>query len=98
MKILTTFIIIFFLSNILHAKNDKDEIINKISKNLRCLICQGQLIYDSQSDFATSMKLVIRNKLDDGLSENEKLIYDDIKGPSWSPEKKLFYQSTLFGM
>ncbi len=25
----------------------------------------------------------------DGLSENEKLIYDDIKGPSWSPEKKL---------
>jgi 2-oxoglutarate dehydrogenase E1 component len=25
----------------------------------------------------------------DGLSDNEKLIYDDIKGPSWSPEKKL---------
>jgi 2-oxoglutarate dehydrogenase E1 component len=25
----------------------------------------------------------------DGLSDNEKLIYEDIKGPSWSPEKKL---------
>ena len=25
----------------------------------------------------------------DGLSDNEKLIYDDIKGPSWSPEKRL---------
>jgi 2-oxoglutarate dehydrogenase E1 component len=25
----------------------------------------------------------------DGLSENEKLIYDDINGPSWSPEKKI---------
>ena len=25
----------------------------------------------------------------EGLSENEKLIYNDIKGPSWSPEKKL---------
>ena len=24
----------------------------------------------------------------DGLSENEKLIYENIKGPSWSPEKK----------
>ncbi|MDC1092730.1 2-oxoglutarate dehydrogenase E1 component [Pelagibacteraceae bacterium] len=24
----------------------------------------------------------------DGLSDNEKLIYDDIKGPSWSPDKK----------
>ena len=25
----------------------------------------------------------------DGLSESQKRIYDDIKGPSWSPEKKL---------
>jgi 2-oxoglutarate dehydrogenase E1 component len=25
----------------------------------------------------------------DGLSDNEKLIYDNIKGPSWSPEKKV---------
>ena len=24
----------------------------------------------------------------DGLSDEEKLIYDDLKGPSWSPEKK----------
>ena len=28
-------------------------------------------------------------KFFDGLSDNEKLIYDDIKGPSWSPEKRL---------
>jgi 2-oxoglutarate dehydrogenase E1 component len=25
----------------------------------------------------------------DGLRDSEKLIYDDIKGPSWSPEKKI---------
>ena len=25
----------------------------------------------------------------DGLSDDEKLIYDDLKGPSWSPEKKI---------
>ena len=28
-------------------------------------------------------------KFFEGLSDDEKLIYDDIKGPSWSPEKKL---------
>jgi 2-oxoglutarate dehydrogenase E1 component len=28
-------------------------------------------------------------KFFDGLSDSEKLIYNDIKGPSWSPEKKL---------
>ncbi|MDC0524714.1 2-oxoglutarate dehydrogenase E1 component [Pelagibacteraceae bacterium] len=27
-------------------------------------------------------------KFFDGLSDDEKLIYEDIKGPSWSPEKK----------
>ena len=27
-------------------------------------------------------------KFFDGLSEDEKLIYDNLKGPSWSPEKK----------
>ena len=25
----------------------------------------------------------------DGLSENEKLIYDNLKGPSWGPQKKI---------
>ena len=28
-------------------------------------------------------------KFFDGLSDDEKLIYEDIKGPSWSPEKRL---------
>ena len=28
-------------------------------------------------------------KFFDGLSDNEKLVYDDLKGPSWSPEKKI---------
>ena len=32
---------------------------NKITKNLRCLICQGQSVYDSDSEFAISLKLVV---------------------------------------
>ena len=28
-------------------------------------------------------------KFFDGLSDDEKLIYEDLKGPSWSPEKKI---------
>ena len=74
------FIIIFFtfffiLTNILNA-NNSDQV-NKISKNLRCLICQGQSIYDSQSDFAISMKLLIKKKISEGKSE--KQIYDLLK-------------------
>ena len=51
--------------------------VDKISKNLRCLICQGQSVYDSQSDFALSMKKLIKNKLENG--ESEKQIYEYLK-------------------
>ena len=44
---------------------------NKINKNLRCLICQGQSIYDSQSDFAESMKIVVKQKINSGMNEEE---------------------------
>ena len=36
---------------------------NKITKNLRCLICQGQSVYDSDSEFANSLKIVVDKKL-----------------------------------
>jgi cytochrome c-type biogenesis protein CcmH len=57
--------------------NNNSSLVNKISKNLRCLICQGQSVYDSQSDFALSIKTLIKNKLQEGKSE--KQIYDYLK-------------------
>ena len=45
--------------------NNNSLLVDKISKNLRCLICQGQSVYDSQSDFAISMKILIDNKIKD---------------------------------
>ena len=66
----------YFLQNNLNA-NENNSIVNKISKNLRCLICQGQSIYDSQSDFALSIKLVIKKKIKEGNSEDQ--IYDYLK-------------------
>ena len=66
---------IFIFLNDSNAKNSKK--IDKISKNLRCLTCQGQSIYDSQSDFAVSMKILINKKIEQGLSEKE--IYELLK-------------------
>jgi len=70
---ITSFILIF--ANTLNAKNLSQ--VNKISKNLRCLICQGQSVYDSQSDFAISMKVLIQKKIDEGKTEIE--IYEFLK-------------------
>jgi len=79
MKLLKFFFVLVFTLNFFSItfaeKNDQLEI--KISKNLRCLICQGQSIYDSQSDFAVSMKLLINKKIEQGLSEKE--IYELLK-------------------
>ncbi len=70
-KFCLLFIFIFYI-NPLHANDDKLQ--NSILKNLRCLICQGQSVYDSDSEFALSLKLVIKNKIEQGLSEEQ--IYD----------------------
>ncbi len=74
--ILLIFIIILSFQEISSA-NSSSSLVDKISKNLRCLICQGQSVYDSQSDFALSMKTLINKKLEEGKSE--KQIYDYLK-------------------
>tara|TARA_B100000941_G_scaffold71920_1_gene48816 strand:+ start:2141 stop:2509 length:369 start_codon:yes stop_codon:yes gene_type:complete len=86
MKKILLYIIIFnFLltfQNLSLATNISDKI-NKISKNLRCLICQGQSVYDSQSDFADSIKYLIEKKLNDGKSEKEIYTYLKEKYGEW---------------
>ena len=80
MKYCKFFLIIIFFILILEESlkaNNNILLVDKISKNLRCLICQGQSIYDSQSDFAISMKLLIKNKIENGETEDQ--IYDYLK-------------------
>ena len=63
--------------------SDDQKLENKINKNLRCLICQGQSIYDSQSDFAESMKLVVKQKIDSGMSEEEIYSFFKMQYGEW---------------
>ena len=74
--ILIAIFCLFILQENLKA-NQNSFLVDKISKNLRCLICQGQSVYDSQSDFALSMKLLIKKKINEGNSE--KQIYKYLK-------------------
>ena len=71
--LLLLFFTFFNLNNVFGENSQVDE----ISKNLRCLICQGQSIYDSQSEFAISVRTLISNKLESGSSERD--IYDFLK-------------------
>ncbi|MDC0519917.1 cytochrome c-type biogenesis protein CcmH [Candidatus Pelagibacter ubique] len=73
MKILKIFIILFLATSFFELKSDEanDILKNKILKNIRCLICQGQSVYDSESEFASSIKLIVDRKTNEGLKEKQ---------------------------
>ena len=70
-------LVCFILININLSNAQDNNLHSKIAKNLRCLVCQGQSIYDSDSEFANSVKILIEKKIKNG--ENEKQIYDYLK-------------------
>ncbi len=70
------FLIIFILTsfnfnNVAIPSNFSEEQTINITKNLRCLICQGQTIHESNSDFAESMKKYIKSELENGKTDEE---------------------------
>ena len=69
---------------------------NKISKNLRCLVCQGQSVYDSDTEFSLSVKILIDEKLNDGLTEKD--IYEFMKNRygEWILYDPKFNKNTYF--
>jgi cytochrome c-type biogenesis protein CcmH len=93
-KFFTTVIFVIFFS-VVNSSENKYELKNKISKNIRCLICQGQSVYDSQSDFAISVQLLIEQKLEEGL--NEEAIYRFLKDQygQWIVYEPEFNKNTL---
>ena len=94
-KIIIFFLFFIFSFNI-NAEDTNSKLINKITKNLRCLICQGQSVYDSQSDFATSLKIVITNKINDEYTEDEIYEYLISQYGEWIVYQPKFGKNTFF--
>ena len=87
-------ILLIFNANLCFAQNDNLQ--SKITKNLRCLVCQGQSVYDSDSEFANSLKILVEKKLNEGFSE--KQIYDFLrtKYGEWILYDPKFAKNTYF--
>ena len=83
MKVLRLFLIIVLFLPLSNLNAEEDYKRNKITKNLRCLICQGQSVYDSDSEFANSLKIVVDKKIAEGLSEDQIYEYFKIKYGEW---------------
>ena len=71
MRLFKICLIILTIFQTVPSKANEIELEIKMTKNWRCLICQGQSVYDSDSEFAISLKLVVNNKIEEGLSEDQ---------------------------
>ena len=96
MRFVHIFLIVSIILNFNFIKADEIKTENNIAKNLRCLICQGQSVYDSDSEFAISLKLVIKNKIQEGMSEEQIYSFLKIKYGEWILYDPVFNKNTYF--
>ena len=96
MKFFKYFIIILFLLNPNLSIAEDNDLKSKITKNLRCLICQGQSVHDSDSEFANSLKILVEKKLNEGLKEKQIYEYLKEKYGEWILYEPEFNKNTYF--
>ena len=92
MKKISFVLILFFISTKIFAEINAED---KILKNLRCLVCQGQTVSDSNSDFAQIIKSVVDDKIQEGMTEKQIYNFLSDKYGDWilfdPPFKKSSY-------
>ena len=96
MKLFKYLLAIFFVLNLNSLNAQEDSLQSKITKNLRCLICQGQSVYDSDSEFADSIKILVKKKISEGESENQIYGYLKDKYGEWILYEPEFSKKTYF--
>ena len=69
------FIIIFFglliLPKIILAQTNVEEKVKKLTLQLRCMTCQNQSVYESETNFSKDIVKIVENKFLEGKSEDE---------------------------
>ena len=72
-KIIFILIFISLLTNLFATKSyaNTEVDLKKITSKLRCMTCQNQTIYDSDAEFSLDIKKIIKEKLQNGKTEDE---------------------------
>ena len=68
---LILYFIFFFISNSVLSDENLNNKIKELTLELRCMTCQNQSVYDSDSEFANDIKNIVKEKFDDGLNEKQ---------------------------
>ena len=70
------FLLIFCItfSQIVFSKDNINDRFKKLTLELRCMTCQNQSVYDSDSDFAKDIMKIIEDKFNEGKTEKEIIL------------------------
>ena len=73
------FLLIIFVFGVTPAMAAEDAVlerrVQKVSEELRCLVCQNQTIAESNADLAVDLKNQVREKLKQGASEKDVIAF-----------------------
>ena len=67
------FILFFSFSS--YANEGIDNKVKKLTLELRCMTCQNQSVYDSDSDYAKDIMIIVEEKFKEGLNEKEIKVF-----------------------
>ena len=84
------------LSSVYALNVNQEERANNLFKETRCLVCEGQNIYESNSDSAEDMKKLISEMIIDGNSDNEIKSFLVSRYGDWIIMTPPINQSTYF--
>ena len=59
------------LPQIVFSKIALDEELKKLTLQLRCMTCQNQSVYESESEFAKDITSVVKKMIEEGKGEDE---------------------------
>ena len=68
---LVLYFLFFFICNSVLSDENLNNKIKKLTLELRCMTCQNQSVYDSDSEFANDIKNIVKEKFNGGLDEKE---------------------------
>ena len=69
-KLLFLIFALIFCNNS-YSNESIDVRVKELTLELRCMTCQNQSVYDSDSDFAKDIKNLVAEKFEKGLNEKE---------------------------
>ena len=69
---LIVFVVIGSFSPFIYPQGEDDDILyNSLIKEIRCMVCQNQSIDDSNAPLAKDLRVLIRNKIEEGSNDDE---------------------------